>query len=426
MLYQDLPQDIKEKSESIENEDKESLQQKQKQIQEQLQAKTDQLAAEAEKLAADTQAKIAEINRKLSELPKKIDKTIEDIKKQLDKFLGKTMPKETDPENIDFDPNKVMEPIKKALNPVISSISPVESVVGKVPVLGDLMGLLTTVSSQSQPSTLTKEEIKKLIPKPPEIPQSVQKSIDGLINDIISFCNQLPMILIDILFQMMAVIPDLFNMIAGVIGVPSIPFPLNLVTEMPSLMPKIKKLVTELPTQVKQLVEGVVRQKYAESMALAIPKPVQVMGTIKENPVGKSIPQPTQSLGKTPKIEKTPSITPPQIKEPKAPDLKPSIIKIGFRYNTNVIDIMNKGLAEKCKQILCSDKTLNGKIISQKPTRIEVEIDTSLHVEKKLLSILEPICNENGVSVEVIFSPSLLNPLYYFCFKKQEKFFGMF
>jgi hypothetical protein len=58
---------------------------------------------------------------------------------------------------------------------------------------------------------------------------------------------------------MMAVIPDLFNMIAGVIGVPSIPFPLNLVTEMPSLMPKIKKLVTELPTQVKQLVEGVVR-----------------------------------------------------------------------------------------------------------------------------------------------------------------------
>jgi hypothetical protein len=67
----------------------------------------------------------------------------------LDKFLGKTMPKETDPENIDFDPNKVMEPIKKALNPVISSISPVESVVGKVPVLGDLMGLLTTVSSQS-------------------------------------------------------------------------------------------------------------------------------------------------------------------------------------------------------------------------------------------------------------------------------------
>ena len=442
MKKEELPQDAQQLAEEIEKADKEAIEQKEKQVQEQLQAQTDQAAAQAQKLAEDAQAKIAEANRKLAELPKEIDKTIEETKKKLDAFLGKTLPKEGDPNNIDFDPEKIMDPIKSALNPVLGAIGPVESVVGKVPVLGDLMGMLTSVSSQSSPSSISKEDIKKLVPKPPEIPKEVQNSIDGLINDIISFCNQLPMLLIDILFQMMAVIPSLFNMIAGVIGVPSIPFPLNLVTEMPALMPKIKKLVTELPTQVKQLVEGVVKQKYAESMALAVPKPpvglpqpedikqTTISKSDSVNTTDKSVPKPSQKSDVASSIPPTPSITPPEIKECKAPDKKPIVYRIKYRFKDQqtLEEFKQKG----CNKDISTPNGINGKtytdISINKPMGMSIEIsspDELNSIMKQLETVYNNIWTGLGFSVKVEEKMSLTTKEILVLVEK-KKIFGLF
>ena len=85
-----------------------------------------------------------------------------------------------DPEAPDFDPNAVLGKIKAAVNPVIGAISPVESVVGKVPLIGDLIGNLTSLASNSAPTTLSKEEIKKLVPNKPDIPPALLKAVDDI------------------------------------------------------------------------------------------------------------------------------------------------------------------------------------------------------------------------------------------------------
>ena len=324
-----------------------------------------------------------------------------------------------------------MGPIKKALNPVLAGISPVEAVVGKVPVLGDLMGMLTTVSSESKPVSLSKEDIKKLVPKPPEIPQSVKNTIDGLINDIISFCNQLPMLLIDILFQMMAVIPDLFNMIAGVIGVPSIPFPLNLVSQMPALMPKIKKLITELPSQVKNLVEGVIRQKYAESMALAVPAaPISKLPPKPQVVTPKSIPQPTQPATTSSNIPPTPSINPPEVKEPKAPETKPIIYRVKYRFKDQ--ETLDEFKQKECNKNISAPNGSNGNkytdISINKPMGMSVGIASTEELNatiKELETVYNNIWNDLGFSVKVEEKMSLVAKEILVLVEK-KKTFGLF
>lgn len=40
----------------------------------------------------------------------------------------------------------------------------------------------------------------------------------------------------------------MFDQIAGVIGVPSFPFPFNLVKSMPKMIPKVENFVTSAPS----------------------------------------------------------------------------------------------------------------------------------------------------------------------------------
>lgn len=160
-------------------------------------------------------------------------------------MLNATMPKAADPNTYDFDVDAVLGKLKSILNPVTSGISPVEQVVGKVPVLGDLMSALTAVTSQSGPTTsLSKEDLKKLVPEPPEIPPALMAKIKAIKDDLIMFSIQLPTVLIDVILQMLSAIFDMINMIAGVIGVPPMIFPFSLIKALPPLMPKIKTLVT--------------------------------------------------------------------------------------------------------------------------------------------------------------------------------------
>ena len=237
---------------------------------EQTQAIADQAVADA---TAQANAAIDKANQALADLPGKIEETIDDFKKAIEDMLNASMPPAADPNSYDFDVDAVLGKLKGVLNPVTSAISPVEQVVGKVPVLGDLMSALTVVTSQSGPTTsLSKEDIKKMVPEPPEIPPALMAKIKTIKDDLIMFSIQLPTLLIDVIFQMLSSVFDMINMIAGVIGVPPMIFPFSLIKALPPLMPKIKTLVTQMPTIVEDTIKGVVKQKMAEAQALSIPQ----------------------------------------------------------------------------------------------------------------------------------------------------------
>ena len=243
----------------------EAVKQKEAQVQE-------QANAAADKAAADANAAIDKANQALADLPGQIEDKIKELRDTIDSILGKAMSGAMDPEAPDFDPNAVLGKIKAAVNPVMGAISPVESVVGKVPLIGDLIGNLTSLASNSAPTTLSKEEIKKLVPNKPDIPPALLKAVDDIQEAVQSFCTQLPILLIDVIFQMLGAIYDMFDQIVGVIGVPPPIFPFSLVKQMPTLMPKVKKLVTELPSEIKTMVIGIAKDKMAEAQALAVPQ----------------------------------------------------------------------------------------------------------------------------------------------------------
>lgn len=63
----------------------------------------------------------------------------------------------------------------------------------------------------------------------------------------------------------------LFKQIAGILGVPSIPFPLSLVPNCISIMPDIMKFVLNVPGQLTNAVYGTLKRAYGKIIDLQIP-----------------------------------------------------------------------------------------------------------------------------------------------------------
>jgi hypothetical protein len=83
------------------------------------------------------------------------------LKEILDTLLGKVVGKLYQPEFPEFDVNKLIEILKTFLDPVLISTKPLTAVVGNIPIIGDIIPLLTSASGGG--SSLTKEELKKFI-----------------------------------------------------------------------------------------------------------------------------------------------------------------------------------------------------------------------------------------------------------------------
>lgn len=170
--------------------------------------------------------------------------------------MNKNIDPRVDVNSPEFDGDIAIGDFKKLLDPLIGAISPIESIVGKVPLIGDIMGAISKLIANNDNGGLTKTEIKLRVPNKPEIPTSLINKVNETCQTVQEFCFRLPMLLIDVIFQMLNAIFDMFNQIAGVIGVPSFPFPFNLVTSMPSMMSKVEDFVTSAPSQVKNIVMG--------------------------------------------------------------------------------------------------------------------------------------------------------------------------
>jgi hypothetical protein len=88
------------------------------------------------------------------------------------------------PNLAEFDTSVMIEKIQSFVKPLLACIGPLESVGGKVPILGDITGILATISAASGGEKISKEEIKKLLPQKPEIPGKVLSQITGIFEDI--------------------------------------------------------------------------------------------------------------------------------------------------------------------------------------------------------------------------------------------------
>ena len=91
--------------------------------------------------------------------------------------MGKNISPKVDINSPDFDINVAIGELNKILDPVLGAISPIETVVGKIPVLGDLAGAIIKITSGGNTGGLSKEDIKKLVPKPPEIPPTLKAKV---------------------------------------------------------------------------------------------------------------------------------------------------------------------------------------------------------------------------------------------------------
>lgn len=111
-------------------------------------------------------------------------------------------PDGTEIEVPDFDPDKILKDITKLVDPVIGALSPVESVVGKIPVIGDIIALLTKLATQESPgeSSISMKDIRELVPNPPDFPPSIMQKAKRLLMLVQQFLMMLPIILIDVIF----------------------------------------------------------------------------------------------------------------------------------------------------------------------------------------------------------------------------------
>ncbi len=99
------------------------------------------------------------------------------------------------------------------------------------------------------------------LPPRPDVPPDVLDTLQDLLVAIQSLCVALPLVMINLAFKMFDVVVKLFKQIAGVIGVPSIPFPLSLVGNCLSLVPDLLDFVVDAPGKISRSVKGIVMEQ---------------------------------------------------------------------------------------------------------------------------------------------------------------------
>lgn len=149
---------------------------------------------------------------------------------------------------------------------------PLTAILGKIPVLGDLIGFLGMMRSGSGSSTLTREELEKTFPEKPEVPPKLKEKVNSIGNDIIQFCMTLPTLLIQVVFSMLDLIYSKLKIIMSIIPLGNL-FPLSLVPAALTATPKICKLIMVLPGMIIDLLWGILKDKFWEACALANTSP---------------------------------------------------------------------------------------------------------------------------------------------------------
>jgi len=224
------------------------------------------LSGDMNKLNIKTKNVSDELGQQIAKLPPNLLMTIDAIK---DWLLNILIGIES-PQSEQFDPEKIIKELMELVDKIIGQVTSLP--VPEIPGLSQLNQILQALKMMTQPiSGKSKTELKDLVPIKPNIPTYLVDVIQDIETGIQTIVINLPFILINLIFQMLDVIISLFDKIASVIGVPEIPYPLNLVPNVIQMLPDIGKFILQGQIQLKNTIKGIAKDKLRELQALQFP-----------------------------------------------------------------------------------------------------------------------------------------------------------
>ena len=278
MATEKLTDQQKQVSDMLEESCQASLVQQNKQkVQESLQKAKEQLDKQSQMLAQLPEQAVI-----------KLDKAEKQLMSIIDGYVDIDSP--------EFNIDKIIKQIEQMIKPLINMLGsiPVPSIPG-IQQISDLLTALKTLikitddkkdkenKEDDQNENLEDQlkqgledgmdkisEIEVKVP-PVEIPPKLIETAKRLIISIISLCVMLPLVLINLIFQMIAAIIKMFKKISEKLGYPEIPYPLNLVANCLEMMPEIIKFVKNAPTKLYDTVCGSLKKAYGKITSLQVP-----------------------------------------------------------------------------------------------------------------------------------------------------------
>ena len=135
------------------------------------------------------------------------------------------------------------------------------------PVVQPIADLLTMAKTMGKdPPNLSdeaKKKLEELKKKKLTIPQDWKDSVEKLIDTITTICQQFPLCLIQLIFNMIDAIVGQILALGG-----AMPYPLNLLPQAIKLMPKLIQLMWVLVPALKQIIEKKLKDLVAQVMVL--------------------------------------------------------------------------------------------------------------------------------------------------------------
>lgn len=155
-----------------------------------------------------------------------------------------------------FNPAEVLSQLKAIIEPFNKAMAMLKQVVGNIPGLSEIssiFGLLTS-GANSAPAADQNSQL-------PELPADTQKNLQKIRDNIMTFCSQLPMMFIHMLF---AIVKKLFELVTQLFKALCIKleniFPLNLINDAMATIQSVKNFMTNAPGEIQDMTEGILRQ----------------------------------------------------------------------------------------------------------------------------------------------------------------------
>lgn len=238
-----------------------------------LSQKTQQLVDDSAKIADQTMKEatyqLNDANRKLAQIPEDAMMKLKEVEAKLWQVIAGLQ----SPSDPNWNGKAIVAQIEALLNPIISGLSSLP--VPSIPGLSDIKQLLAKLSEllamTPESCGISKAELAALVPQKPELPTHLLDTLKSLVEAIQTLCMTLPIVMVNLAFDMLGAIYDMFDQIVGVIGVPPPIYPFSLVKQVPKVGKDIKDFIVNAPGKVNNVVKGVIQEKLQLISALKHP-----------------------------------------------------------------------------------------------------------------------------------------------------------
>lgn len=180
-----------------------------------------------------------------------------------------------------YNPAQMLSQLKCIIEPFKTAMSTLQQAVGNIPGLSEvsqMFGMLTSGVASSPPPDPTTQQ--------PELTLDIYKNLQKTKDNVMTFCSQLPMMFINLLFAMVEKLFQLIEQIFKALEMQmSNIFPLNMIKPALSTIKSVKNFMTNAPAEIEDMTEGILKQnlKTATDAAKPIVKKISASQQNSEN-----------------------------------------------------------------------------------------------------------------------------------------------